>query len=560
MKRFIGLLLIVIMLASVGCATKKEDSAQSDVKKEETKKETKTSDSTKSTNTDKAEEQKLSFPLKDPVTLSVFIRYGAEIEDFETNEYTKWLENKTNINFDFVTVSEAEEIEKLNLLLATGSYPELIFSYKMNYSQQALYGSQGILMPLNDLIEKHGENTKKVFEQYPMARSLATTADGNIYNLPLVNDCYHCKSAQKLWLYKPWLDEAGLEMPNTLEDYREVLKAFKARGNDVIPLLGATAGWKAQVYSFLMNSFVYYSHDQKGLYIDNGKVVASYVQDGWKEGLKYLQSLRKDGLLATESFTLDKAGLKQIGNNPDKVILGSFPYGYMQGVVSGSSDRWTDYVSIPPLEGPNGFRSTEYMPYRNDFSPGMSITNKCKNPDAAMLLGDLFYSQESTNRMMMGREGTEWKDVPGGTGINGKPALYEILIYDLAEMPNVKWGQIANSFRSEEIRLGSKVKDPSTDMEVILYNETKEKYVPYRPTLDKILPPLPFSDDETAELIPYETSIESYYKETIANFVLHDVDIDAEWDAYIKQLDQMGLNKMIEIYQKAYEANFVNNK
>lgn len=500
---------------------------------------------------------KMEFPLEEPVELSIFVRYHVEIDDFETNAFTKWLEEKTNIKLKFITSSEAEAKEKLNLLLAAGDYPDIITSDKLTNSQINMYGANGIFIPLNDLIEKYGTHTKKAFENYPAAKRLWTAADGNIYNLGLINDCYHAKYSQKIWIYEPWLKEAGLDMPTTTEEFRHVLKEFAKRGDDVIPFLGATAGWKARPYQFLMNSFVYYSESQSGLYLEDGKIVASFAQPGWKEGLKYCQQLRQDGTLAKQGFTLDKAGLKQICNNPDKVIVGAFAYGYSQGAVSGTTDRWLDYVCVPPLKGPNGVQTCEYMPYRNDFSSGLSITDKCKNPEVAFLLADFFYSEESTLRMMNGREGIEWEYVNEGIGINGETAMIRHLV-DMNKNPgkNVKWGQIANSYRDERIRFGTVVKNPKTDLEVILYQETKDKYFDHRPDLDDILPPLAFTDDEAAELVSFETSIESFWKERLANFILNDEDIDAQWDDYLKELERIGLDKMLKIYQQAYDRNF----
>ncbi|WP_105614836.1 extracellular solute-binding protein [Vallitalea okinawensis] len=548
-KRGICFVMICILIASLLAACGSNQSSQ------ENTMDTGTTEVSNNEGGSSESNEKLSFPLKEKTPLSVFVRFGTEVDDYETNDYTLWLEEQTNIDFDFITASKDDEVEKLNILLATGSYPEVLLTSKLNYSQQALYGSQGIILPLNDLIEKYGENTKKVFEAYPTAKTLTTAADGNIYNLPLVNDCYHCKSAQKVWIYQPWLEEAGLDLPTTTEEFKEVLQVFADRGEDVIPFIGCDQGWKSQVYSFIMNAFVYYSHDQEGLFLKDGKVAASYAQDGWKEGLKYLQQLRKDGLLATESFTIDRNGVKQIANNPDKVILGAFPYGYQQGIVSGATDRWLEYTAVPPLKGPNGVQFTEYMPYRNDFLPGFSITNKCENPEAAMLLADFFYTEESTHRAIIGRKGIDWDYTNEGIGINGEPARHDILIPLAKQDANNRWGQISNSFRSEDIRLTLKAKSDK-DMEVILYNETANKYVDHRPGLDVILPPLPFTDQQSAELVPYQNTIESFYKEKIAYFVLGDMDIDAEWEGYIQQLEQMGLNKMLEIYQESFDANF----
>lgn len=85
-----------------------------------------------------------------------------------------------------------------------------------------------------------------------------TAPDGNIYALPSINDCYHCSMAQKMWIYKPWLDKLGLDVPTTTDELYTVLKAFKDKdpnGNgkaDEVPLTGAPrgSGWYSSIDAF----------------------------------------------------------------------------------------------------------------------------------------------------------------------------------------------------------------------------------------------------------------------------------------------------------------------
>lgn len=90
-----------------------------------------------------------------------------------------------------------------------------------------------------------------------------TLADGNIYALPMINDCYLCSLPVKMWIYQPWLDALGMEAPQTTEKLYLVLKAFKEgdpNGNglaDEIPLVAATSGWYSSIEGYIMNAFIY---------------------------------------------------------------------------------------------------------------------------------------------------------------------------------------------------------------------------------------------------------------------------------------------------------------
>ena len=172
----------------------------------------------------------IAGPLtEEPVSFSVVAMQNAGVSSFDDNRYTDWLEEKTNVHIDWQLVPEEEAEGQLNLMLASGDIPEMIFGI-VTPSQQALYGAQGLFLPLNDLIEEHAPNLKKAFEIYPGMREVLTAPDGNIYGMMTLEDCYHCSMSQKLWIYQPWLDALGLEMPATTDRVRAGAAGLQGAG------------------------------------------------------------------------------------------------------------------------------------------------------------------------------------------------------------------------------------------------------------------------------------------------------------------------------------------
>ncbi|WP_405110412.1 ABC transporter substrate-binding protein [Paenibacillus sp. FSL K6-1217] len=505
------------------------------------------------------------FPIVDEkITLRVMTGANPAVEDFDTNEFTKYFEELTNIHVEWEIVPTSTVAEKLNLALASGDLPDVIMTMNVTPEQQALYGQQGVLLPLNDYIEKYGVNTKKMFEESPLVESTITSADGNIYALPAPNECYHCSMRQKLWIYEPWLEKLKLDMPTTTEEFYEVLKAFKTQdpnGNgiaDEIPFSGApqvnqTSTLTTSVENFLMNSFTYAPFTR--IYVnDEGKVDVPFNKDGWKEGLKYLNRLYSEGLMDPQALTRDAAQLVQLGENPDVPILGAASGPNMSAMtqLNGSSGRWLEYVAVAPLKGPDGVQLTQYDPYQ--VAPGQFvITNKAKNPEAAFRFADALYDREITLRSTIGEPDVDWRWAKADEiGLNGKPAVY----MDMSKFgvtQNKQWSQTGIAYRPNSLRLGL-VANPDNPLDSILYNETKEKYEPYRVDVETVLPPVNFTVDQSSEIADLSKTIYDYTNEMMARFIIGDADINTGWDQYLTTLDSMNLSRYLEINQEAYDT------
>ena len=514
------------------------------------------------------------FPIVDErITMTAFIPISSLVDDWQDNDFVRYLEEKTNVFLELETAPDgAEAMQKRNLLLASGDYPE-IFITGFSKSEQQFYGSQGVFLPLNNLIAEYGVNTRKAFADYPLVEENMTMLDGTIYSLPDINDCFHCAYSQKMWIYQPWLEKLGLEMPATTEEFKDVLIAFRDRdpnGNgirDEIPLSGAISGYGTGVDGFIMNAFVY-SHGnlaeggasnnelaERGsrIFIKNGIITAAFAEPGWREGLRYMNDLYNERLLSGDAFIQDRSQYLQLGENPDVVLLGAGPAGH-NGVFTqfySESGRWLDYKVVPALEGPDGTRVSRYNPV---YGVGeWTITDRAAYPEAAFRLGDAFYEPDLMLHSTYGREGIEWVWAqPGEIGINGRQAVWKALVGYGDGGRSSWWHQRGPQVRSRDFRLGE-VRGDDSLLSVILYEETRDKMAPYKVDSEMLLPPLAFSEDVSVEIVDFESTLTNYVNEMIARFIIGDADINTEWDDYLAELDNIGLPRYIELIQEAYD-------
>ena len=151
-------------------------------------------------------------------------------KNFADLEFFQRLEQETGVHIEWNMSSEDGWKEKKGLLFA-GELPDAFYGQGILSDVDVIkYGNQGMLIPLNDLIDKHAPNVKKLLEENPEYKKQLTAPDGNIYSLPSLTELSPV-THDKLFINKNWLDQLGMKVPETLDEFKETLQAF--RDNDL---------------------------------------------------------------------------------------------------------------------------------------------------------------------------------------------------------------------------------------------------------------------------------------------------------------------------------------
>jgi putative aldouronate transport system substrate-binding protein len=498
------------------------------------------------------------------VTVNFMMRTHTTInDDYENNTFTHYMEELTGINIDFTYLPETDAQTKLNLLFSSGDYTDGIFGQSFPLMQQQVYADQGIIIPLSGMIEEYGVNTRAAFAEFPGVdiESFYTLRDGQMYALPNLVLCYHCEVSQKMWVYQPWLDALGLELPETTEEFRDMLVAFKTQdpnGNgvtDEIPLAGATTGWNTQIHDFIMNAFVRWDAGYL-VYLEDGVVTPSFDQDGWREGLRYMAELYADGLIAPETFTQQAEQLRLLGENPGASLVGVSPGGVMSAAqINGESGRWAQWVGVPALEGPEGVREVGWRLTLGNES-GFFVTDNAEEPLAVFRIGDLIYDQDIFMRAQFGEEDVVWRWAEEGElGINGEQGVWKEMIAMNQRAKNTTWYQRLNELQPLSFRMGRVVPE-GPHLEKILYRYSREKMYPYASPRDTVIPPLIYSEADAERIAELDATLEEYINEMVPRFITGDLDVDEDWEQYLRELDAIGIDEYVELIQTAYDAKY----
>ncbi|AIQ31425.1 MULTISPECIES: ABC transporter substrate-binding protein [Paenibacillus] len=471
--------------------------------------------------------------------------------EFSEMEIFKRLEKETNVKINWENIPDTDYTEKKNLLLASGDLPDAFYTAGFTDYELINYGKDGTLIPLEDLIDQYAPNLKALLERRPDIKSSITAPDGHIYGLPSfeennlgTNPFFHV-------INKAWLDKLGLKVPQTLDEYTEALLAFKTQdpnGNgkqDEIPLSFRHMQWCSDIAG-LFAAFGLPDNLEHRI-VRDGKVIFTATQPEYKEALNYFhEKWYKQGLIDPESFTQDDAQYLAKGKTTDET-LGSYVWWEVEEVVG--TERAKDYVLLSPLKGPNGDQS---IGRSNGGGPGRGsfvITKANSNPEITMRWVDQQFEPYMTAQIHWGPLDVVYKKDETGKLVN-------------LPLPE---GTSAGEFR-QQVAPGSGAPGVITfdefgkivDMEPRAQQRAKDLEQYYNPYMEKEnYPSIFFEPEELDKINKIEPELIKYVNTQRGRFIV-DGGADEAWDNYLKTLDKMGLNELMEIYQKGldrYNAN-----
>lgn len=521
-----------------------------------------------------------TFPIvEEPITLSVMVSQLAWVGDLNTNLVPKYIEEYTGIKLDMNVVPSASWLEKQNLALSTGNYPEVFLSGSFSNSDILKLGvKEKILVPMNDAIEKYGDSIKALWEQQKYLQGDMTAPDGNIYAIPspqggLESEYVH----RKAWVNREWMEKLGISDPQTADEFADMLRAFKTQDpngngkNDEVPISGAIDTWAAEPQWWIMNAFVECEPYNSFCFIDESNTLQfAPITDEYRQGLEYMASLYAEGLIDPASFTQDGTQLQQLAKNPGDEILGCYTAGHLSmGVDPYSEDgRGAHWTGISIFEGIEGHRSVPVLSTERKGGGTYAITDACENVAAAVRLADWLLSEDG----YMVTEGgilfcEEYPDYirdakEGELNIYGEQAKYYRMSKAEAEAAGVPDEESAriHSWSGTTLLNGSPAiaglfataQDPTVPEGYnLLLNQQFDKYCREFMSTNEQIPPVWIENEDDMEVYSsVSTPLFDFVEQAAAEFITGKRSFDA-WDQYLAELDNMQFQEWFRIYSEA---------
>lgn len=504
------------------------------------------------------------FPIKDAGELRVFhpIPTGSiGLKSHADNPCFQQLEKNTGVKVRWIEPTMGLDAEQFNLMLASRDLPDVFELPSKLGGWTTIPGGpekfykDKIILKLNDLIDKYAPNFKAVLRKHPEVRKEIMADDGSIYYIPQMRIDPKLRIYSGPILRGDWMEKLQLKMPTTVDEFYNVLKAFKTRdpnGNGQADEIPICATKQAILYEFTKAIWpwgvCFGQWQNNGLMQVRGKVVYSPVTKAFKEALAFCNKLYKEGLLDPDFAVQDR---NQFNAKVMADRVGCFWGNAGSGItffttnMKGKEPKGFKLVAMPyPALRKGAKKGYNFEnPVVRVTSGGFAISSTCKRPDVAMKWLDYAFSKEGSLLMNFGVEGLSY------TMVNGYPKYTELITKNpqgltmtnaIGNYAQVEWAVVQDiryfeqyQQQTPEAWAGIQVWAASTDS-------------------SRTLPPLVLTPEESQQTASKFNEINTYAMEMYYKFIMGTEPL-GRFDKFVAQIKSMGLDEVVAVYQRVLE-------
>ncbi len=507
------------------------------------------------------------FPVADTVTLTGMISYPDSTESDPNNRTIfKRLEEKSNVHIEWTAIPNSQWGEKIQTQMSNPkTMTDFIFTAGFSDSDLLRYGDFGAIIPLNDYITPEiMPNLSTVFEKYPEYKAMTTDPDGNIWSFPWIEQLGSGKEAIQSvgdmpFINKAWLDFLGLEVPGTVDDFKNVLIAFRDNADQlsaefgidgsIIPM-SCIMNDGNQDPALLINGFGEgYGDCDQGRHIavtNDGQVISTATTEGFKKGMAWLHELYAEGLIDQEAFTQDWSTYVSKGKSGRYGVCFSWD-------VANIVDNFNNWIPLPALEADTKNITAENESYTSGYDRGRCVvTAVADDPEMVCRWIDLMYDpfQSPQNNWGTYGEDDDFDIFELGENENGEQMLKHAPLGDASPVEVREAENVAGPLAVLDEYYGVYVTCPD-DAQYRL-DWIKNIYTPDMHN-DNVYPNVFMSQEDTEQVSNLEADLTKTINAAKSDWVMNGFD-DADWDQFQSDLEAYGLSEYLEIMQKYYDA------
>lgn len=499
-----------------------------------------------------AEAGEWTWPLKEKKELNIWVVWSNDyVEEPNQLKAIQKIEEETNVHVNWTVVDASSAKEQFGLMLASGEYPDIIRDVGSYYPGGTEKGVQdGVLADLTDVVEKYMPNYTALRKSDPALEKDTMTDDGKIVGTRTITSYFGDVRGERVWagmaLRRDWLNDLGLEVPRTIDQWETVLTAFKENYPECeAPLMIGTNG-----YDFFSNFLSAYGC-LADFYKEGDKVKYAPLEPGYKEWLTLFHDWYEKGLI-DPNFMTNAADMISPADylGTGKAGSGMEIWGLTDEVLKAQGYTTDEDFSLVATTAPVlkegdtpqiGFATSELV------KEEVGIAATTKDLELACRYLDYWYTKDAMMLDSLGIEGESYTVDSDGTyhltdSIKGmvedgtvNTLAEAVYTYSLgtSDFGLYNWGMFDPIYEG----------NPAMDA----YDEfDKDKF-------DLMLPScMTMTDEENSEYVALYTDIETLTHENTVKFITGEQSLD-DYDAFVEQLHTYNIDRCIELKQAALD-------
>lgn len=459
---------------------------------------------------------------------------------YKDNLCAQWYQEATGIAVDMTTIPSNSWVEKRNVALAGGTYPDMFYMADLGVADMQLYGADsGYLIDLLPLINDGKAPNFKKFADADEAILKLTKLNGAVYALPWLsnglNEPYFA-------INTTWIKNLGMQTPKTLDELTEVLRAFATKdpnGNGKKDEIAIASAGNVYWFEPLITCF---GLPAAGVQEDaNHKVFYGYTTQNFHDFMAWAASLYKEGIMDPR--------LPTTAINDEKVMA-DMQAGLVGCMYTANVNMFTgnplEYYVLVPV--PYGNNTAGVWPAGITLVPGtFAITDKCKNPDAALKWADFQYTEEATKLMWLGKEGYSY-NMKGDVIEYITPSEYKTR----SDFMNIWSIQGMHYYPGPYSYFES---EHSSDPGMKLVIDGRKELVPIT---KKAICEYTLTPEETESISVISTDLANYVVSWEAKVIAGEISLESGWAEFQQKLKDMKLDEYLKVIQGAVDRYYAN--
>ncbi len=470
---------------------------------------------------------------------------SAHSQSLNDTKFAQGLKENTGINVKFQHPTIGQETESFNLMIASRDLPDIIENSWNKYSggpEKAI--TEKTIISLNDVIDQVSPNIKKLFEENADYRKANTTETGNIYVYPFIRGDQTLCTYMGAMVRKDFLDKAGLQPPETIEEWETMLRKFKEMGIKS-PLTMRMDNTKLSQ----MNQFIGAYGAAADFYVEDGKVKYGPAEDAFVQFVELMTKWYSEGLLDSNFTDTDSKRLTSVvANGEAGAAFGSAGGDFGSWMPAAKkNDPNAEFVPVPYPVLNKGDRPK----FGNADLPtggyGAAITATSQNVELAARLLDYGYGEEGHMYYNFGIEGESYNMVDG-------VPTYTDIILDTEKNGGLSVGQAMGKyiracyngpFVQDKNYISQFYTDPVQTEAINVWSDNDQ--------LKYAMPNAAMTEDENREYTKIITDIDTYREEIMYKTITGTMSLDDFKANYLNEMKERGIERAIQLKQQAYD-------